>query len=81
LILGKASVDLGPIRNLGPSLYDWKDDGEFAAWLWEHPVEDHETLGSQMTNVITTSLVDEQLEMLPDVVTLVDEVEYEAIYT
>lgn len=80
LIGEKTSIDLGPIKNLGPGLYDWEDDGEFTTWLREHS-NDNENSRIQTTNVITTtSWTDEHLDPYSNFLTLLDEVEYEAVY-
>jgi hypothetical protein len=80
LAVGKNPINLGPIKNLGPGLYDWEDDGKFIAWLQEHP-EDHETPRVQTVNVITTlSMKENYQKSCPGLVTILDEIQYEAVY-
>lgn len=77
--LGKNPIDLGPIKNLGPGLYDWKDDGKFTTWLWEH-LEHHQTPRTEVPNVITTIRVEENhISSYPNFVTFFDELGYEAM--
>ena len=38
----EAMVDLGPIKCIGPGLYDYVDDGTFAKWLQDHPNSEDE---------------------------------------
>ena len=77
---GRDPIDLGPIKNLGPGLYDWEDDGEFTAWLRENP-EDLDTPRVQAVNVITTMrAIESSGDQYHGMATLVDEVEYEVVY-
>jgi hypothetical protein len=68
-------VDIGPLRCMGPGLYDWTDDGEFTTWLANHPTFDHET----SINCITEFLIDESNEHSIDLATLVDDITYEDV--
>lgn len=41
---GRQPINLGPIKSLGPGLYEWEDDGEFTKWLVEYPKEGSESI-------------------------------------
>jgi len=55
---GPQKMDIGPLRCMGPGLYDWTDDGEFTIWLANHPTSDHEV----SINCITEFFIDESNE-------------------
>jgi hypothetical protein len=68
-------VDIGPLRCMGPGLYDWTDDGEFTTWLANHPTFDHEA----SINFITEFFIDKSNEPSIDLATLVDDITYEDV--
>jgi len=68
-------VDIGPLRCMGPGLYDWTDDGEFTTWLANHPTSNHEA----SINCITEFFIDKSNEIFIDLATLVDDITYEDV--
>jgi hypothetical protein len=80
LTTGKAPIDLGPIRNLGPGLYDWEDDGEFTAWLQEHPEDPENPMAQAVNFTTTTSVVEESPNPYFSSETFLDAVEHEVMY-
>ena len=69
--LDKKQPNLGPVIEMGPSLYDWGDDKEFVDWLREHPNSADDAM---VVDVTTCEVLgDSPLEDL-DLATLVDDI-------
>ena len=70
------SEPASPLSCLGPGLYEWEDDGEFATWLVEQPDID---LGQRIDAYYTEELGYEAGKCV-DLAALVDDISHEDVY-